>query len=76
LAAGDVGRVQHVYVSRDHRGQGIGRTLMSRAIEICARALFKHIFISCRADNAPAMALYRRFGFDRIGEFVAYQARP
>ena len=74
LAVGEIGRIQHVYVSREWRGQGIGRTLMSRALEICARSLFKHVFLSCRPTNAPAIALYSGLGFHKIGEMVSYAA--
>jgi ribosomal-protein-alanine N-acetyltransferase len=75
LAVGEIGRVQHVYVSPAHRRKGIGRTMMSRALEICARSLFKHVFLSCRGDNAAAIALYSQLGFQKIGEATQYQRR-
>lgn len=74
LAAGEIGRIDTLLVSENHRRRGIGRTLMSRALEICARSLFKHIFLSCRAENAPAQALYAQLGFRKVGEFVEYCA--
>src|SRR5258706_537062 len=39
LSVGDVGRIDEVFVSEPARRRGIGRTLMSRALEICARSL-------------------------------------
>jgi GNAT superfamily N-acetyltransferase len=74
LAAGEIGRIETLLVSEKFRRRGIGRTLMSRALEICARSLFKHIFVLCRADNAPAQTLYAQLGFRRIGEYVEYRA--
>ena len=45
------------------RGQGIGRRLL-RAVEAAARARgYCKVTLEVRADNGPAMALYRRFGY-------------
>ena len=74
LAAGEIGRIETLLVSERFRRRGIGRTLMSRALEICARSLFKHIFLSCRPANAPAQALYAKLGFRKVGDFVEYRA--
>ena len=72
LRAGEIGYVSEVYVAEPFRNTGVGRTLMSRAVEVCARALHKHVFIGVDATNGPAMHLYRRFGFVRIGTFAFY----
>jgi ribosomal protein S18 acetylase RimI-like enzyme len=74
LAVGELGRIENVYVSKDFRGRGIGRTMMSRALEICARSLFKHVFILVDPGNAAAQGLYRRMGFETLGEMVSYRA--
>ena len=72
LAVGDAGMIDDVYVSPEFRRQGIGLTMMSRTLEICARSLFKHVMLSVRPDNTAAKALYTRLGFVKIGEFIAY----
>ncbi|HWE96795.1 MAG TPA: GNAT family N-acetyltransferase [Tepidisphaeraceae bacterium] len=74
LSVGDVGRIDQVFVCEPARRQGIGRTLMSRALEICARSLFKHVLLSVDPENAAAMALYASIGFRKVGEIAAYQA--
>ena len=81
LTVGEIGCIADLFVSEKFRRQGIGRTMMSRAIEICARSLFKHVFVGVDADNAPAQALYAKFGFRKIGQYITYraahaQARP
>jgi len=73
LAVGDIGRVEHVFVSRDCRGQAIGRTLVGRVLDVCARSLFKHVMLSVRPDERAAIDLYGRFGFRRIGQMIAYR---
>jgi len=72
LGVGDFGCIEDLFVSAAFRNQGVGRTMMSRAMEICARSLFKHVFIGADAENGPAMKLYYRFGFQRVGEYVSY----
>jgi ribosomal protein S18 acetylase RimI-like enzyme len=72
LAVGEIGLVEDVYVAEAHRNQGIGKTLMSRAVEICARSLFKHVLLEVAPDNAAAIALYKKFGFRKVAEAVAY----
>lgn len=74
LAVGEIGRIENLYVSSSHRRRGIARALMHRALEICARSLFKHVFISTTADNAAALDLYAKLGFITVGESVRYQA--
>ena len=72
LAVGEIGRIDQVFVSRDFRRQGIGRMMMGRAGVFRPRSLFKHVFLSCDSTNIPAIALYSRLGFNKIGEAVSY----
>jgi ribosomal protein S18 acetylase RimI-like enzyme len=53
--------------------------MMSRALEICARSLFKHVFLTVDPKNTPAVELYTKLGFRRLAPYVLYrapQARP
>lgn len=72
LAVGDAGLIEDVYVVPSMRRLGIGLTMMSRVLEICARSLFKHVMLSCTPDNTPAQTMYARLGFQKIGTFTAY----
>lgn len=74
LAVGELGAISGFFVSAPFRRQGIGRTMMSRALEICARSLFKHVFLAAAPDNLAATSLYGSVGFKKIGEMVAYEA--
>jgi GNAT superfamily N-acetyltransferase len=73
LAMGEVGLVEEVFVMAALRRTGIGRVMLNRAMEICARSLFKHVLLAVAPDNAGAIQLYQSFGFRKIGQFVAYQ---
>lgn len=72
LSRGEIGYISELFVSEPFRNLGIGRTMISRAMEICARAVHRHVFIGVEATNAPAVHLYERFGFKRIGVFSFY----
>lgn len=75
LAMGETGLIASLAVAESSRKQGIGTLLMGRALEICARSLFKHVMLDVPADNSAAIHLYESFGFRSIGQFVVYQ-RP
>ena len=61
--------VEHsVYVDRECRGQGVGRTLLEAIIER-ARVQDYHVLIGgIDADNAVSIELHRKFGFTFCGE--------
>jgi ribosomal protein S18 acetylase RimI-like enzyme len=74
LAVGEIGLVEGLFVSREYRRQGIGRTMMSRAMEICARSLFRHVFVALEVGNEVAKGLYRKLGFEAVGRATRYIA--
>jgi phosphinothricin acetyltransferase len=56
-----------VYVHRDHRGQGVGRVLLT---EICRLATVHgfHAVMARIADaQSPSIALHRACGFELVG---------
>jgi GNAT superfamily N-acetyltransferase len=74
LGVGEVAAIQDVFVSETHRRQGLGLTMMSRILEICARSLYRHVLLY--ADDEPAKAMYRRLGFEVIGTYTRYRSPP
>jgi ribosomal protein S18 acetylase RimI-like enzyme len=73
FSMGEVGFIEDFYVSPTFRRHGIGTIMMCRAMEICARSLFKHVLLRVLLDNDIAIALYKKFGFAKIGEFIEFQ---
>jgi ribosomal protein S18 acetylase RimI-like enzyme len=71
MTSGEVGLIEQVHVLEAYRGRGIGRAVMQAAVDLCARAEFKHVVLSCAAENAVAQALYASMGFVKIGESVS-----
>lgn len=75
LSVGQVGRIDQVFVSADHRRQGIGQLMMARILDICARSLFRHVMLAVPPDQAAAQAFCCKMGFQAVGQLVSYR-RP
>ena len=45
------------------RGQGLGAALLCAFVDLARQRAVTRAFLQVEADNAPALALYRRFGF-------------
>ena len=52
--------------AKTHRHQGIGYALMTAAIEFAHEIGGEFIVLQVHEDNAPAISLYRLFGFKRV----------
>ena len=72
LAVGEIGLIEPVFVAASMRRKGLGTMMLSRAMEICARSLFKHVMLSVLPHNQPAQMMYGRLGFQKVGTFTAY----
>lgn len=55
--------------------QGVGRTLLGRALEVAAQGGAGTVHLDVAADNAPALALYRAAGFGEAGRRRGYYRR-
>jgi len=60
----DEAHVATIAVHPDFRGQGIGRRLLSTALQEAIRRGASQAMLEVRAGNQAAQALYRRFGFE------------
>ena len=57
-----------------YRGQGIGSRLLATALELALAHEIRRSELLVRSDNAPAIALYRRFGFVAEGTCCNYMS--
>ncbi|MCD4733471.1 GNAT family N-acetyltransferase [bacterium] len=60
-------------VSPRHRGRGLARQLMNRAITACFEAGYSTIELTVSSDNHAALGLYESLGFRRIAEETVYR---
>lgn len=61
-----------VAVHPDFRGQGLGRKLMQRLLDLIHRQGGAKVWLMVRADNTVAINLYRSMGFRRVRRVPAY----
>lgn len=74
--AADEAEILTVAVDPALRGAGVGRDLMREHLARAALSGARTIFLEVDPDNAPAVALYRRFGFRDVGRREGYYRRP
>jgi ribosomal protein S18 acetylase RimI-like enzyme len=67
-AAGDSGYIQRLAVATDAQRRGVGRDLVADALRWMRRQSYATAYVNTGVDNHPALALYDRFGFDRLDD--------
>ena len=64
------GEIERIYVLRSQQGKGLGRKLMTAAIEhLDERYGDAPQWLGVWSENLRAQALYRRYGFEKVGEY-------
>lgn len=71
-SAGPVGELQRIAVSPGARRQGLGRVLLQAFVEACRARGAEELWLEVRADNTPALGLYRAAGFVETGRRARY----
>lgn len=56
-----------IAVLKAYQNMGIGSRLLGEIIKLAKEASFEVIDLQARADNAAAIRLYEKFGFEKIG---------
>jgi putative acetyltransferase len=63
-------------VMDDYQGQGVGSALLAALIKLSDQWLnLRRIELTVYTDNAPAIALYKKFGFEIEGECADFAFR-
>jgi putative acetyltransferase len=58
--------VSKMAVTEAHKGRGIGGELMAACIERARSAGARRLYLETNSTLAPALGLYRRFGFQDV----------
>lgn len=61
-----LGSIQNVGIVPAYRGLGLGRALVTQALEGFRRAKMHRVFLEVTAGNLPAVDLYRSLGFKLV----------
>ena len=72
----DEGYLFNVAVDSHYRKKGVGSALVRELVTWCQKHDFAFLTLEVRESNAPAIALYSRFGFVRVGERKNYYSDP
>ena len=72
----DEGYISNVAVSPEHRRQGIASALIGELLRRAEELRLSFVTLEVRESNAPAIALYERFGFAPVGRRKGYYDAP
>ena len=63
----DVVEIMNIVVRKSYRCQGIGKKLLKKIIEISKETNLESINLEVNCNNIPAIKLYEKSGFQKIG---------
>lgn len=73
---GDEADIDKVMVAKDHRGKGIASKLLEKLLECCEERGVTSFTLEVRVSNAPAIHLYRKYGFVSEGVRPRFYEKP
>jgi [ribosomal protein S18]-alanine N-acetyltransferase len=75
IAAGEA-EILTLAVAKSMRRHGLGRRLMDESLRRLHALRVEKLFLEVDGTNKPAIELYKRFGFKKVGERPAYYDGP
>ncbi len=61
------GEISTIGIVPEERGRGLSRPLLERLLAECEAEDIPEVFLEVRPSNAPAIALYKKYGFTGAG---------
>jgi [ribosomal protein S18]-alanine N-acetyltransferase len=74
--AGDEAHLLNLCLDEPARGRGLGARMLDRLMTRAMREGVRVLYLEVRPSNAPALQLYRRAGFAKIGVRKNYYRAP
>lgn len=68
--------IANVAVKKDFRKRGFGSALVENALSVAKEKGCSFITLEVRVSNLSAIALYEKFGFERVGERKNFYTCP
>ena len=72
----DEGHITNLATSPDYRRRGIAARLLEALIAHAKAEALSFLTLEVRAGNAAAIALYSRYGFEKVGRRAGYYRSP
>ena len=63
----DTADIMNIVVKKSWRNQGVGNLLLSNLISLCKNSNLSSLSLEVNEDNLPAIYLYEKVGFKKIG---------
>ena len=60
--------IGNIVTAKEYRGKGYATEILTILLNNLQRRGIKKVFLEVEHDNAPAIALYEKFGFTRYGQ--------
>ena len=76
MVVADEGYITNVAVFPEYRRQGIAAQILQVFLQFAAANHLAFLTLEVRASNAPAIALYRKHGFQTVGQRRNYYQKP
>lgn len=73
---GDEAQINNVAIQPDYQGKGYGEQAMRYVIERLRERQARLVTLEVRTSNRPAIALYRKLGFNILGIRKDYYSNP
>ena len=70
------GYVANVAVLPSYRRKGIACRLIENAVHICKNSGAEFLSLEVRVSNSAAVALYEKYGFEKVGERKNFYSAP
>jgi len=68
--------ITNVAVSEKHRKRGVASALIKKSIEDAVERNSDFITLEVRKSNTPALNLYTKYGFEKVGERKNFYSHP
>ena len=68
----DEAEILTVAIAPEARGKGYSIPLLERHLDELSRRAVRNVYLEVEEGNYPALALYRRFGFEETGRREGY----
>ena len=72
----DTGNINNIGVLPEFRRKGIGAALLAQLCDYCKENAITLLTLEVRESNIPAVSLYERFGFEKVGVRRNYYKKP
>jgi len=73
---GNEAELQNIAIAPDMRGRRLSRLLMDAIVDSAKRNGIGRIMLEVRASNEAAIALYTKYGFEKVGLRPGYYRHP